>query len=525
MTDFEGYSRDRFLKPAIHAGIVTPPDAAEQRAAFQPFRLETIAHDGAYGVSFRIEIPKRERRSDLRVVVDIEVESGAIGIGLVSGDFSSFVGAESVISAGPRRTVYVVMDDHDATAHLMLRNASHKGVSVARVLNIEIRNVDPAEERLAALKSSLWDAPITAADCFRRTRGDADTARKTLAGLGRPQAESSAALKFSLAITHTSRVWDWERCAQDYLRERYRRPNRLDGLPPFEQLPSAEQSRSYQGRLTLFDLTIDANGFHIAARRCIDSEHKLNHACNMNGQLVICLDDYVATVPATAEDSSYRIDRIDDVWFAGLQMIFPVDDTHCVVSASAPDALMLLDLSARRVTRRWRVPADRYGHNYTLTEASSVHDHFIANDMQLAHLNCAFPDGHGGFWISTLAQGDIGHVAPDGIYELVASGFVGCHGIRYSRELDSLYFCDSCNGRLISIGASRVPRVIGKVESRWLHDAQHLVGDIFLLCLGDQNAIVLLDASSNVELARFDMRARGENVQYVNLVRNSLRRD
>ena len=73
----------------------------------------------------------------------------------------------------------------------------------------------------------------------------------------------------------------------------------------------------------------------------------------------------------------------------------------------------------------------------------SVQDHHIANDIQLGHLNCAYPDGHGGFWVSTLGQGDIGHVMPNGDYELIASGFVGCHGIRYSDELGYLYFSDS----------------------------------------------------------------------------------
>ena len=177
---------------------------------------------------------------------------------------------------------------------------------------------------------------------------------------------------------------------------------------------------------------------------------------------------------------------------------------------------MVLDVAQRRVVHRWRVPAERYGRNYDLTEKMSVHDHYIANDIQLAHLNCAYPDGGGGFWVSTLAQGDIGHVTADGSYEVVASGFVGCHGVRYSRELSLLYFSNSCTGRLIGIGADCTPRVLGSVDSRWLHDAQHLAGDLFLLCVGDKNAIVVLDTRSNDEIARFDMRARGENVQFVN---------
>ncbi len=501
-----------------HAGTVTVLGTAESDLAFQPFRVETIAHDGALAVSFSLDIPAAAYRADLRVIVDIEVESGAIGVGCMCQDFSAFVGVEQTILDRRRRKIFVPTGIAGTTRHLVLRNAGHEGASTACIYGIDLRHVDASDERRATIRSSFWDVPIAESEQFRKTGGDAETARRALASIG----ADLEGMTFSLAVTHTSRVWDWQRCTRDFLRDRYQRPHRLDALPPFEELPPASEARSYSGRLTLLDLNIDSNGIRLTATRCIDSEHKIGSACKMDGKLVVCLEDYVIILPAAADaaesDSEHRIERIDDPWFASLQTVFPVDHDHCVLSASAPDALMVLNLKQRRVAWRWRVPAARYGRNYDLTEAMSVHDHFIANDVQLAHLNCAFPDGRGGFWVSTLGQGDIGHVAANGDYELVASGFVGCHGVRYSPELDCLYFSDSCSGRLISIGADRVPRAIGTVDSFWLHDAQHLAGDIFLLCLGDKNAIVVLDTSSNSEIARFDMTARGENVQFVNLV-------
>ena len=268
------------------------------------------------------------------------------------------------------------------------------------------------------------------------------------------------------------------------MRNRYTRPGRLKELPPFQELPPAQGARSHTGHLTLFDLTLDGDGITLAATRCIDSQDKIQDACRMGRRLVICLEDYVIVHPADTDDVAIdsELERIDDPWFAGLHTVFPVDDSRCVISASAPDAILLLDIKQRRVVWRWRVPADRYGRNYELTDLMSVQDHHIANDLQLAHLNCAFPDGDGGFWISTLGQGDIAHVSASGAYELLATGFVGCHGLRYSQELSCLYFSDSCNGRLISIGHDRVAKTIGTVESYWLHDAQHLAGDI-LCCV------------------------------------------
>jgi hypothetical protein len=85
--------------------------------------------------------------------------------------------------------------------------------------------------------------------------------------------------------------------------------------------------------------------------------------------------------------------------------------------------------------------------NYELTPAMPVNRHYIHNDIQLGHLNSAYPDGKNGCYLSTLAQGDIGHVSEDGQYEVLARGYVGCHGIRVAQNGRDLYFSDSCSGR------------------------------------------------------------------------------
>ena len=508
-------------QPFVHAGEAASINDHEPLAPSRPFLLQTIPGNGSYAVSFSLSELSALRKPNLRVIVDIEVERGAIGIGCMVDDCSAFVDAEQTIEAGRRRMIYVAMGAPGAAKQLMLRNGSPGGASIARIHAIEARSVEPGEERQAAILSALWDVTVPQSVHFARTGGDAETARRILTRLSGAQKTDLQALTFSLAVTHTSRVWDWERCTQDFLRNRYQMPGRLDALPLFEQLPSVQEFRSYAGRLTLFDLTIDGTGIHFAATRCVDSDLKANHVCKMGDDLIICFDDclFITSVDTDGEAGARRLERIDDPWFGGVQMVFSIDDAHCVISASAPDALMVFNLAKRRVVRRWRVPADRYGRNYDLTEKMSVHDHYIANDMQLTHLNCAYPDGSGGFWVSALAQGDIGHVTADGGYEVIVSGFVGCHGVRYSRELDLLYFSDSCTGRLIGIGADRAPHVLGSVESRWLHDSQHLTGDLFLLCLGDRNEIVVLDIGSNSEIVQFDMRVRGENVQFVSRFR------
>ena len=64
-----------------------------------------------------------------------------------------------------------------------------------------------------------------------------------------------------------------------------------------------------------------------------------------------------------------EIERIDDPWFAGLHTVFAVDATRCLVSASGPDAVLLLDLEPTpRHPALARARAERYGRNYELTD-------------------------------------------------------------------------------------------------------------------------------------------------------------
>lgn len=508
-------------RPIEHAGSIIPISGTLDLVSL-PFRLVTSPKRGKREVSFKIAAPNAKGGGQVRAVVDLEVCRGAISIGCVGGKLSRYKGVEERVSAGPRRKAFIATGAPDAARRLVIRNADSYCASIAHIYGIEISEVDVVEEKLKVVESSLWDAHLFSPDNFDKTGGDAPSGRQALANISSAFEAGLRRITFPIVVTHTSRPCEYHRCTREFLRERYRRPGRLDKLPPFEELPHAREARSYSGRVSFFELTIAPKGIDLKSTRFLDSEHKSSHLCRVGDEFIINLDDYLLIIPAELQpakpDSRRRVERVDDPWFAGLQTVFAIDDNHCVVSASPADALMVLDVKERRVVRRWRVPFERYGRNYDLTETSSVHEHFIANDLQLTHLNCAYPDGNGGFWISTLAQGDIGHVSADGTYEVIVSGFVGCHGVRYSRQLGLLYFSDSCSGRLMGIGADRVPRILGSVDSSWLHDAQHLAGNLFILCLCDKNALVVLDVGSNTEAARFDMKARGENVKFINLV-------
>ena len=517
------------LAPIVHgsARILKPVPPASRAITVQ-----TGIEPWSYAASFKLTLPDMlvERSSQtLRVIIDLQVECGVIGAGCLSADLSSYTDLELKLPAGSRRKVYVPIGERGSAARLMIRNANPTGeCSQVHIYGIEFRWVDQEEKSQENLRHSLWEVRSPAADgAIPRTKRDVYLSNQAYATIQSTLGCQGTEVVFPLALTHTTRVWDFDRCTQDYLRERYACPGRLDALPPFAELKPARNFRSYSGRLTFFEVMIGQNYIDCRITRCLDSYHKIQHAHTVNGKLVVCYEDYLLVLPSVnaALDpvaSEHEIVRIDDPWFAGLHTVFPWGPDCCLVSASAPDAVLLVDLVTRKVVERWRLPPEIYGRNYELTPEMSVHAHYIDNDIQLGHLNCAFPDDRGGFWLSTLGQGDVGHVRPDGAYERLLSGFVGCHGIRYSDELNCLYFVDSCSGRLMSIDDSRATLVLGSVNSCWLHDAQHLAGSLFLLCLGDRNEISILDTSSNIEIARFSMKTRGENVQFLKSNRSTV---
>jgi WD40 repeat protein len=270
-------------------------------------------------------------------------------------------------------------------------------------------------------------------------------------------------------------------------------------------------------------LAIDRDGVNMTAVRSVDSPFKIQHAAVVGSRLVLCFENFLAVIPtagAPLESLDLRPGskyRIDDNWFSGLHTVFPANDDVCLVSSSGADAVLWVDLRTRKVIRRWRLPSDIYGVNYELTPAMSVSRHYIHNEIQLGHLNCAYPDGREGCYISTLAQGDIGHVDEDERYSLLARGYVGCHGVRLAHTVRDLYFSDSCSGRLMRFDADGNVRQWRCVDSRWLHDVEQADSDLYVFCMGDRNEVAPMDVSNGEELGRFAFESRGVNVQFVSV--------
>ena len=306
---------------------------------------------------------------------------------------------------------------------------------------------------------------------------------------------------YYFAVVLSSRPVDYDKCSLNYLTKRFSKAGRLCDVPNFATLPSLNSGfLSYGGKLNIYHLKLDDGCFETELIASFSSNRKIQHACFIGADLLVCFEDSLEIWSNWQGDmQSVRVCSIDDNWFAGLHTVFPFGTSNCIVSSSAADAAMVVNLISKSVVSRLRLPGYLYGDNYNLRESDSLKEHYIPNDLQLGHLNCAFPDEHKNIWVSTLIQGDIGFFDPAGNYKQVMAGYVGAHGVRCIEGTGRIYFSDSCLGTLVIADShgQRIQRY--STDSSWMHDAQHLQDDLFLLGLSDLGKVVLADVVTGEE--------------------------
>lgn len=184
-----------------------------------------------------------------------------------------------------------------------------------------------------------------------------------------------------------------------------------------------------------------------------------------------------------------------------------------LLSASASDSVLIVDAESLSVVDAWRLPESLYGRNFDLSRFDDCRRHFINNDLQTTHVNCAAPCGDGVI-ASSLIPGAIGVFDASGAYREVMHGFVGCHGVRPS-PAGGFYFCDSCLGTVVS--AESDGRMTGRYDagSSWLHDAQHVGGDVYALAVADRNTVEFVDLKSGKTLATISGEGFGRSTQFL----------
>ena len=307
-----------------------------------------------------------------------------------------------------------------------------------------------------------------------------------------------------LCITHSDRPASFEKCSLNYLEKRYEDLARLPPAQPFESLGPASEHSPYGGEVTIHAFERGTNGEQpqtTLVARLRPGAFKPQHATWHDGRLWVLGAEHLDVYDAELRP----VRRIADPWLAGGHTVVPDGAGRMLVSCSASDAVLAVDAQTLAVTAAHRIPESHYGRNYPLTREHSVVEHYITNDLQIGHVNCASP-WRGGILVSSLIPGAIGWFDPSGDYTELLRGFVGLHGVRIADD-GLLHFCDSCNGMLVFAEPSEQGLAIRqrvKIASLWLHDAVQIEGSVYALAPFDLNRVLFMDVSTRSILGAID---------------------
>lgn len=316
-----------------------------------------------------------------------------------------------------------------------------------------------------------------------------------------------------LLLTHSSRVTDLRHCARDVLVRRYADPGRLERLPPFESLPPMSSPHAV-GSLSALRVAVDDDAsVRVDDLGFLRERHRPQQVAILNDrEWVVGYEDDVELWRldrplADLKRLSWKIVRRRRVFkhphLPGLHTVMPLDADRVVVSSSAPDAALVLNVRSGEVERLLRMPAGVYGRNYDLTPDMDLSRHYIGNDLQTTHVNSASPWSDGSrLVVSTLIQGAIGIFdLKGGGYRELARGFVGCHAARVNDQ-GGVYFADSCGGALVELGEDGSVRRRFETGSQWLHDVLQIAGPIYAFTVADTNELRLYNVETSACLYR-----------------------
>jgi hypothetical protein len=307
-----------------------------------------------------------------------------------------------------------------------------------------------------------------------------------------------------LCVAHSDRPLQEPANEINYIESRYASPARLPPAFPFESLRPAREHDPHLGGVTIYD--IGEGGERAPELVCAfrPKTYKPQHCLWLNDRLWVLGTEHIEIYDPCLKS----LRQIRDPWLSGGHTMAADGAGGVLVSCSASDSVLRFDEATGALTGVLRLPEELYGFNYPLARHDSVVDHFIDNDLQLAHVNCAWP-WRGGILTTSLIQGAVGWFDPQGDYQELVRGFVGCHGARIRDDADELFFSDSCSGMVVFLGAGGAPARRVGTGSRWLHDAIQIRGNLFAMALFDQNQVLLMNVATREVVGRIRCDGRG----------------
>jgi hypothetical protein len=316
----------------------------------------------------------------------------------------------------------------------------------------------------------------------------------------------------ALALTHSSRVTNLDRCSAEFLVKRFGNPSRLNDLPPFESLRPAETL--YSGSVSFYRVMRDESGcLMFDSIGSFKDKDKIQHAILIDQKRILMgyehrvecweLSRSIFSPTRVVKSACSMQSRFEHPHLAGLHTIEIVSTGRVLLSCAGSDSVLECDLKHGLLERTLRMPESLYGRNYTLTPEMDLRLHYIHDGCQTTHINAASVDGNGRLAVvSTLIQGAIGLFDLNtGAYEEIARGFVGCHGARFN-DRGEIYLADSPRGILVFLGRNGSVTRRYQTDSLWLHDVQQIYGSIYAFSMADTNELRIYDIDSQEALFR-----------------------
>jgi len=307
-----------------------------------------------------------------------------------------------------------------------------------------------------------------------------------------------------LCVTYSDRPLEPERCDLEFLRARYAKADRLPPSAPFESLLPLSHYAGSGGGIAIYDVGRDGSSSPRLVCAFRVQTCKPQHSIWHDGLVWVLGVDRVEIY-----DPDLRcVGVVTDPWLSGAHTIATDGNGCLLLSCSASDSVLWLDIASRQIVNAVRLPERVYGFNYRLSRTDSVVDHYITNDLQTTHVNCAWP-WRKGVLTSSLIPGALGWFDTTGDYRELLRGMVGCHGARVRSDREELYCCDSCAGTLVFLDAGgRIVRRLD-TDSHWLHDSLQLSGDLFATNRYDKGDVVLWDVATGTRQTTIDVSMHG----------------
>lgn len=310
-----------------------------------------------------------------------------------------------------------------------------------------------------------------------------------------------------LCVTHSDRTFLEARCEINFLQNRFPE-NRFEKHNPTDAIAGIKEAVPYLGALTLWKINESDYSLQFIKRYLPD--YKVQFAAFHDDRLVIIGSDRIEVL--NTEFSPLK--TINGPHLVGGHTLHFDTEGYAWVNSAPGNMIMKIDIDTGEIIETIQMPT-RYGGGISL-ENKDLRDYFIPTDLQPTHVNCAFP--HDDLVYVTLwIQGAVGVYDAHRNYREIISGFRGIHSGKIEPHTGKLYFTDSAAGILwfYDLEQGKLVRRF-KINSQWVHDADHIKNDIFAAGLSDTNTVQLVSIDKMEMIHEYQMNDFGKSVMFVN---------